>query len=387
MKTNPRVTIALVGTTDRQLDEMLRPGGAQIAALSTGELSTLTHPGSTAPDALVLDLREQPALPPVLAAIKRQHPQVGVVIVAARLDPALMLDAMRAGVNEWVAEPVTASALAGAIDRVIIQRASKPVVAQVLAFVGAKGGVGTTTVAVNVATALAKIAPRNCLLIDFHLAHGDAALLLGVEPKFSVVDALENPHRLDDAFLRGLVAHTKSGVDLLGSAERSMASPPDAQRVRALIDSVAQHYAYVVLDVPRSDLTILDSLDLVSKITVLANQELTTVRSTSRLALSLRQRYGKERVEIVMSRYDKNAEIRREDVERVTGGTVRQLIPSDYRLALEASNKGRPVVVENHNRLAASLVTLARGLAGLDAEKATPERQTGLFGRLSGSRS
>jgi len=66
---------------------------------------------------------------------------------------------------------------------------------------------------------------------------------------------------------------------------------------------------------------------------------------------------------------------------------VRQLIPSDYRLALEASNKGRPVVVENHNRLAASLVTLARGLAGLDAEKATPERQTGLFGRLSGSRS
>ena len=110
-----------------------------------------------------------------------------------------------------------------------------------------------------------------------------------------------------------------------------------------------------------------------SKITLLANQELTTVRSASRLALSLRQRYGKERVEIVMSRYDKNAEIRREDVERVTGGTVQRLIPSDYRLALEASNKGRPVVVDNHNRLAASLVSLARGLAGLDAETSGPQ--------------
>jgi pilus assembly protein CpaE len=387
MKINPRTTIALVGTTDRQLDEMLRPSGAQIVALSAGEVSTLTQPGATVPDALVLDLREQSAVPPALTAIKRQHPGVGVVIVAARLDPALMLDAMRAGVSEWVAEPITAAALAAAIERVVMQRASKPAVARVFAFVGAKGGVGTTTVAVNVATALAKIAPRKCLLIDFHLAHGDAALLMGVEPKFSVLDALENPHRLDDAFLRGLVAHAKSGVDLLGSAERSMSSAPDVKHVRALIDFVAQQYAYVVLDVPRSDLTILDSLDLVSKITLLANQELTTVRSASRLALSLRQRYGKERVEIVMSRYDKNAEIRREDVERVTGGTVQRLIPSDYRLALEASNKGRPVVVDNHNRLAASLVSLARGLAGLDAEKPTAARQTGLFGRLGVSKS
>jgi pilus assembly protein CpaE len=387
MKTNPRVTIALVGSTDRQLDELLGPGGAQIIRLPAGELSTLTHPGANAPDALVLDLRDQPAVPAALATIKRQHPQIGVVIVAARLDPTLMLEAMRAGVNEWVAEPITGSALTAAIDRVIVRRASKPAIARVLAFVGAKGGVGTTTVAVNVATALAKSAPRKCLLIDFHLAHGDAALLLGVEPKFSVLDALENPHRLDDAFLGGLVAQAKSGVDLLGSAERTMATPPDAQHVRALIDFVAQHYAYVVLDVPRSDVTILDSLDLVSKVTLLANQELTTVRSASRLALSLRQRYGRERVEIVMSRYDKNAEIRREDVERVIGGTVRQLIPSDYRLALEASNKGRPVVVENHNQLAASFVSLARGLAGLDAEKTTAERQTGLFARLGVSRS
>ena len=88
-----------------------------------------------------------------------------------------------------------------------------------------------------------------------------------------------------------------------------------------------------------------------------------------------------------MSRYDKSAEIRHEDVERVTGSAVRQLIPSDYRLALEASNKGRPVVLENHNRLAASFVSLARGLAGLDAEKPTAERQAGLFARLGVSRS
>jgi pilus assembly protein CpaE len=382
MQTSTRVRIALVGATDRQLDELLRPSGVDMLTLSLDDLPALVHPGATRADALVLDLREQSALPPTLATIKRQHPEVGVVIVASRLDPGLMLEAMRAGVTEWVAEPVSADALTAAVRRVVVQRASRPAVAQVFAFIGAKGGVGTTTIAVNVATALAKTAPRKCLLIDLHLAHGDAALLLGVEPKFSVLDALENHHRLDEAFLRGLVAHSKAGVDLLASAQRPMAGAPDAPHVRRLIEFAAQHYEYLILDVPRADMTILDSLELASKITLVANQELAAVRSASRLAITLRHRYGKDRVGIVMTRYDKSAEIGREDVERVTGGKVQHLIPSDYRLAMESSNKGQPVVVENHNRLASSYVSLARGLAGLETEKRTPEPQRSIFGRL-----
>ena len=78
-----------------------------------------------------------------------------------------------------------------------------------------KGGVGTTTVAVNVATALAKLEPKSTLFIDLHVANGDAAVFLGAEPRFSIVDALENTHRLDEAFFRNLIAHAKCGVDLL----------------------------------------------------------------------------------------------------------------------------------------------------------------------------
>jgi pilus assembly protein CpaE len=382
MQTNTRVKIALVGASDRQLEELLRPSGAQIVTLSIDDLPGLVHFGAMQVDALVLDLREQTTLPPTLATIKRQHPDVGVVIIASQLDPGLMLEAMRAGVTEWVAEPVTAETLDAAIRRVVVQRTSRPAVAQIFAFVGAKGGVGTTTIAVNVATALAKVAPRKCLVIDLHLAHGDAGLLLGVEPKFSIVDALENHHRLDEAFLRGLVAHSKGGVDVLASAQRPMAGTPDGPHVRRLIESAAQHYEYLILDVPRFDMTMLDSLELVSKISLVANQELSAVRSASRLAIALRQRYGKDRVGIVMTRYDKAAEIAREDVERVTGGKVHYLIPSDYRLALESSNKGQPVVVENHNRLASSFVSLARGLAGLETEKQSVERQRTIFGRL-----
>ena len=137
------------------------------------------------------------------------------------LDPKLMLEALRAGVNECVTAPLKQDELAAAIDRLIEHRGSAEHQGDIFVFVGAKGGVGTTTVAVNTATALAQEAPGSTLFIDMHLAYGDAAVFLGVESRFSVLDALENTHRLDKAFLKGLVTRTKSRLDLLASAERA----------------------------------------------------------------------------------------------------------------------------------------------------------------------
>jgi pilus assembly protein CpaE len=299
-----------------------------------------------------------------------------------------MLEAMRAGVTEWVAEPVTDSTLAAAVQRVIAQRTPKTAAGQVFAFIGAKGGVGTTTVAVNVATVLAKASRGKALLVDLHLAHGDTAIFLGVEPRFSIADAIENIHRMDEAYLRGVVTTTKSGLHLLPSAERPVPAVANADSVRELISCGADHYRYVVLDVPRSDMTMLDSLELAAGIIVVGNQELATVRRAGALALTLRQRYGKDRVSVVINRFDRGAEIAREDVERVTGGTVRHVIPSDYRVALEGLNKGQPVVVENGTRLAGSFAALAKTLAGLEGtSEPKPERSVGLFGRLGVARS
>ena len=94
-------------------------------------------------------------------------------------------------------------------------------------------------------------ASEGTLLVDLHLAYGDAALLLSAEPRFSILDALENTHRLDEAFFRGLVVRTKAGPDLLASSERGMAAPVDAHRIRTLIEFAARQYRYTVLDVPR----------------------------------------------------------------------------------------------------------------------------------------
>jgi pilus assembly protein CpaE len=162
----------------------------------------------------------------------------------------------------------------------------------------------------------------------------------------------------------------------------------DIRAMRRLVDCAARQYQYVVLDVPRSDATILDALDLASRIVIVVNQELATVRSAGRMASALRQRYGKGNVGVVMSRFDEHAEIGRADVERVTGGPLAEVFPNNYRLALEALNRGRPLVLDNHSKLASSYAAFAKKLVG-ERPAAVGARQpasAGLLSRLSGLR-
>ena len=372
-------------SSDPLLAQLFAQTGRRCVVVGPDALSALARPGAPQPEVLVLDLREQPQFPQALAILKQHHPTTAVLLVVAQLDPALMLEAMRAGVNECVVAPITLPELQAVIKR--LQKTAPTTSGDVFAFIGAKGGVGATTVAVNVATSLAKSSPESTLLIDLNMACGDAAVFLGEEPRFSVMDALENVHRLDAAFFRGLVVRSKSGLDLLGASGRPMPGPVDAARIRAVLEFSSQTRRYTVLDVPRSDPAVLDALEVATQIVIVANQELATVRSASRMAATLRQRYGQHRLNLVLTRTDRQAEIGHEDVQRAVGLEVRHTFPSDYRLALYAMNKGRPVVLDNHNQLSGAFSTFARELGGIAGAAEEPKRRTGsVFGRLTPKR-
>lgn len=375
--------MTLIGSRDRALEEQLRALAPRAVVESTVHGVLAAEPAAGA-HLIVIDIRGDGTLPPGLEHVRRAHPVAGLIIIAPTLDPTMMLDAMRAGVNEFLTDPVSLEDLQNAVGRVAALQPS-PQQGKVFAFLGAKGGVGTTTLAVNVATALARSGTGRVLFVDLHPAYGDAALFFGAEPRFSVLDALDNTHRLDEAYLKGLVVKTKSGLDLLASSDRAAVAAPDAQRVRALVEFVARYYSYVVLDVPRSDSAALDALDGTSSIVIVANQELSTVRGAARIVTALRQRYGKERVQVVVSRYDAAAAFGQEDIERVTGGAIKNVFPSNYRLAVDALNKGCPLVVENHNKLAGSIVGFARELGGITPKvREEAPRAVGLLGRLTG---
>ena len=375
-------SVLLVGSHDRHLLEILRTLAVLVTPASPSDLGRLAASAAKAPDVIVLDARNGPADSGACAAFRRQHPEVGIVIVARALDPALLLDAMRAGVNEVLAEPLTEESVMEALSRVTANRGPAEI-GKVYGFIGAKGGVGTTTVAVNMAITFGAISkPARTLLIDFHQGGGDAGVFTGTEPRFSVLNALENTHRLDQNLLRNLVIEVAPHTDLLAAPDRSNGHPLQPESVRRLISFVAATYRQTVIDLPKSDGAVLDSLEQLTSIFVVANQELATVRSASRLATTLRQRYGRDKVTLVLSRSDRQADIGFEDVEKAVGLRVEHTFPSDYRAALQALNRGRPIALDNHNDLSASFRRFAHKLAGVKNERTAP-KSGGLFGRLT----
>ena len=373
--------VVIVGGRDQRPAELLRAAGIQVRPIDEHAFETLAF-AATQPDAIVLDLRGRSALPPAVSAFRRKHPDTGIVIVTSTLDPALLVEAMRAGVTEVVPEPLEPGGLTAAINRVA-RKSEAEDVGRVIGFVGAKGGVGTTTIAVNVATMLGNLSkPGRALLIDFHGTCGDAAVFTGAEPRFSLADAFDNTHRLDRSFLQSLVTAVAPHTDLLAAPEAAAAGPSEPQKVRRISEIAAANYTHTVLDMPRSDRVVLDGLDHLQSIYIVINQEVATVKSATRLVTMLRQRYSPERVAVVLSRSDRDAGIAREDVERALGVRIAHTFPSNYRVALQALNKGRPLALENHNELSASFRRFAQQLSGIRPREQA-ERAPGLLARLT----
>jgi pilus assembly protein CpaE len=222
------------------------------------------------------------------------------------------------------------------------------------------------------------------LFIDMHQAYGDATVLYGAEPRFSWLDALENTHRLDHSFFGGLTAQTRAGVTLLASPDDTPKGPVDAHRIRLLLDFAIRNFRYTVLDVPRSNPAMLDALDSATGIYVVTNQELASVRAASRITAALARRHGHDKVAVVVSRFDKASDIGIGDIEEVVQTPVRFAFPSDYRLAVQAHNEGKPFVLGGSTSLAAAVIAFTRQLTGdRTAEREPAAGAKPLLGRFT----
>jgi Flp pilus assembly CpaE family ATPase len=176
-----------------------------------------------------------------------------------------------------------------------------------------------------------------------------------------------------------------SHTDLLASPERLGSSRLDAVKARQVIELASTAYRHTVLDLPRSDNSVLDALEQLKAVYIVANQELATVRSATRVAAMLRERYGRDKVGVVLTRSDRQADIGHADVEKAVGLSVAHTFPSDYRIALQALNKGRPLSLDNHNDLSGSFRKFAHKLSGSRPEQENAQPGS-LFGRLTSRR-
>ncbi len=377
----------------QQVSRLLRAGGVPVGIMEARGAET------SAPDVYVVDIRAD--LSSGMAVIERlraSHPAVAIFAIAGVADPDLILRAMRAGANEFFAwNPGNGTAMTtmeesfqGAVRRTAARREAahagsrQPCLTYV--FLGAKGGAGTTTVAVNCAVELARLTKRPTVILDLKPCLGEVALFLGVRQRFTILDAIENLHRLDKDFLRELVSRHKSGLDILGGSEQfDRPNAHDAGALEELLRVLARMYDHIVVDAGNTihacSVAALYAADTVFLVT---NPDVPSIRNAQRLVDRVRQLgAGSERVKILLNRSGDQQLIAPKQIETALGYGIHHTFSSDYRTVSTALNSGVPLALTNHSEIASQFGSFTKHLVGLEeAARPEPERKRHFLGLL-----
>src|SRR5437763_9373700 len=191
----------------------------------------LEHLGTPGPDICLVDFdRDRRGAAIVSERVHTALPQTAVFAVSTQTQQDAILEAMRAGCSEYLTKPIDREQLIKAVGRIGARRRDKQEQgrAQVLAFMGAKGGCGTTTLLTQFGALLSSSFARNCILLDLHPDFGDAALYLKLtKTRFHFFELLENTERLDEDFLQSFVIKHSSGLQLIPAPEGSVSNRDD----------------------------------------------------------------------------------------------------------------------------------------------------------------
>ena len=376
----------------RQVSRLLRAGGVPVGIIES------TSDGI--PDLYVVDIRADASSG--LATIERLragHEGTPIFAIAQAAESDLILQAMRAGANEffpWLTGGATQASRSmeesfnGAVRRTAARREAataggrQPCVTHV--FLGAKGGAGTTTVSVNCAVELARLSKRPTVIVDLKPCLGEVALFLGVRPRFTVLDAIENLHRLDKDFLKELVSKHKSGLDILaGSEQFDRPNAHDAAAIEELLRILGKVYEHIVIDAGNMvNACAVAALYAAETVFLVTNPDVPSIRNAQRLIDRVRQLgAGSERVKILLNRVSDQHLIAPKQIETALGYGIHHMFASDYRTVSEALNSGVPLAMTNHSDISAQFGSFTRQLVGRsDEAKPQPEKRRAFLGLL-----
>ena len=327
------------------------------------------------PDIVLLDLGRDPEPCFTFGAhVRRLRPAVKLIACSAANPPnqQLLLDAMRSGVQDIVSKPANPEELRNILVRFqqegrAVERKSAE---KLIVLMGSKGGVGTTTVAVNLGVQLCTFAHKRTVLLDFARPLGNAHLLLDLNPRFGIRDAIENIDRLDSHFFEGLLTTHKTKLQIL----RGALHPEEWQSIAAtLLDrvgNVAQTDCDVVLaDVGSqfgSDWTAM--LKASRMILVVAETNVPSLWTLER-RLSALEGLGidPEKIRVVINRWHKGDQETLTSIEKSIKRPIFAFLPNDFRKASLSVNLGTPLIENHNNNLSNHYRKLASLLCGMDA--------------------
>src|SRR5215469_1734703 len=291
--------------------------------------------------------------------------QIAIFANGEMTQPANIVASMRAGAGEYLDRSAGSEPLLEALTRYSSSRtraSSSAGRARVFTFLSAKGGAGCTTAAVNTALALQQ-SHGDVVLLDF-APIGHAALHLNLRPQFGVLDALQNLHRMDVSLLDGLMTETKEGLHVLAGPQQPYPSEPTPGELARLFDLVVSHYRFVVVDASsRLDPSTRLLSDLSNAVLVVAQTDVVSLWSASRIHAFLEEGTGRDRLRIILNRYKKIPGFTDDDVQQATSCKVLWKIPNAFQLISPSIDHGTPVVLQEGPEISRSYRALAETLA------------------------
>lgn len=295
--------------------------------------------------------------------IRATTSDIAIFAVGDMRNPMAIVGSMRAGAGEFIDRSTGTEGLLEAFTRFSAARSKSRSTgkARVFTVLNAKGGSGATTLAVNTAVALQQ--HGQTILVDFSPI-GHAALHLNARPTFSVMDALQNLHRMDASLLEGLMTSTKDGLHLLAGPQQPYTTAPAAAELARLFDLLVSHYQYVVVDCSgRLDQTTRLLSDLSNVVLMVAQTDVVSLWSAGRIRSFLEEGNGRKHLRLVMNRYKKIPGFSEEDVERATNLKILWKVPNNYQLIAPAIDKGTPVATHDAQEVSRAFRSLADLLA------------------------
>jgi Flp pilus assembly CpaE family ATPase len=320
-------------------------------------------------DVIILDLDSHPEYALELVESICAKSTSTVMVYSVKADSELLVRCMRAGAREFLTLPFSHSTMAEALVRASARRpATRPAKktgGRLMAFLGAKGGDGVTTLACNFAVSLARESGQSTLLIDLDLPLGDAALNLGVVAEYSAINALENANRLDTSFLSKLLVKHSSGVSVLAAPGKFPQYSATNEAIDRLLQIARQDFDNVVIDMgSRLDLMGTSLFKDGSTIYLVIQAGIAGLRNSNRL-ISQYFATGIPKLEIVLNRYEPRVlGVAEDQITKALTRPANWKIPNDYNAVRRMQTTAVPLALEDSpiSRLIRQMTRTACGL-------------------------
>jgi pilus assembly protein CpaE len=342
------------------------------------------------PDVVMVSLdSDQTKALALIQGLSQEVPELPILAISARGDGQAILQALRCGAREFLTAPVVLEELLKALTR--LQRSNLSAAngaplpprqeSQVIAILGSRGGVGCTSIAVNLGATLAQSSSNSVALVDLDLALGDADVALDLVADYTLADVALNVDRLDMQFLKRSLCKHSSNLSLLPHPvqleDASMIREDHLQRVIGLLRA---SYTHLILDLSKSfsptDVTALRMSDV---ILLTAQLELSSLRNVVRMLMALgNDQQLVDKVQVVLNRVGNGSTISVKQAEETIGKPIYWQIPEDVRAVQEARDHGMPLVQHApRSKAQQSLMGLAQSLTGKAIQPAAASRSKG----------